>query len=253
MSFKKELDAWKKDNNMHGPKAMDRFIMMNFLWRLTDVSKDFAFKGGNLLWFYIQTPRPTVDIDFITLVETDAEAVMERVRLACESKELGLSFSVISHKVIAENGKIGLGITIGYKTEEGANNKFGVDIVLGVPTDIQQIKIRGGTINAASMENIVVEKVMASQSFGAGNTRMKDYDDLLRISVVADTLDCKKLVILAKARNVRLNFNYKWISENTTESWKRYIKSYKDHALPTELHDAFRQINDFLDLVKSRG
>ena len=57
---------WAKENNLHGPKAFLRFVMMTFVENLNAISSDFVFKGGNLLWLYIKTPRTTVDIDFVT-------------------------------------------------------------------------------------------------------------------------------------------------------------------------------------------
>ena len=56
--------SWSKKQGLYGPGAFLRFIMMNFVERLNQVSEDLVFKGGNLLWIYIKTPRSTVDLDF---------------------------------------------------------------------------------------------------------------------------------------------------------------------------------------------
>jgi hypothetical protein len=42
---------------------------------------------------------------------------------------------------------------------------------------------------SASVENIIADKVAACIRFGAGNTRMKDFDDLWRLSQSKVTVD----------------------------------------------------------------
>lgn len=64
--LKSEFDKWKKENNQHGRQAFSRFIMLTFLEGLQTVSDDFVFKGGNLLWHYIDTPRETVYLKCIS-------------------------------------------------------------------------------------------------------------------------------------------------------------------------------------------
>lgn len=55
------------ENNQFGRQAFSRFIMLTFLDGLQEVSGDFIFKGGNLLWHYVKTPRETIDLDLATL------------------------------------------------------------------------------------------------------------------------------------------------------------------------------------------
>ena len=217
---------------------MDRFIMMKFLQRVCFASEDFIFKGGNLLWFYIKTPRETIDIDFSTCVETDSQKVLETLNSIGHPDEQGLSFKVLGHKVVEENGKVGLALTVAYSIEN-ARNQFGVDIVLGVPTDIAQIQINKQLINAATIENIIVDKVMASHSFGSGNTRAKDYDDLYRISMHADEIDASKVVKIAHIKGVDLSFKEEWISEWTLQAWKCHHQQNRKNDLPTDLAEVF--------------
>ncbi|NDG27665.1 MAG: hypothetical protein EB120_10900, partial [Proteobacteria bacterium] len=49
--------SWLSQNQLHGPHAFLRFIMLAFVQRLNEVTNEFVFKGGNLLWLYIRTPR----------------------------------------------------------------------------------------------------------------------------------------------------------------------------------------------------
>ena len=66
-SLLSQFEKWKKEHDQHGRMAFSRFIMLTFLDGLEKVSDDFIFKGGNLLWHYIQTPRATVDLDLSTI------------------------------------------------------------------------------------------------------------------------------------------------------------------------------------------
>jgi hypothetical protein len=62
-TFYAQAKSWMTKNQSHGSNAFLRFVMLVFVERLSQVSEDFIFKGGNLLWIYIKTPRPTVDVD----------------------------------------------------------------------------------------------------------------------------------------------------------------------------------------------
>jgi hypothetical protein len=42
-------------------------VILRFTENLNQVSDEIVFKGGNLLWVYIGTPRATVDLDLATL------------------------------------------------------------------------------------------------------------------------------------------------------------------------------------------
>lgn len=251
MTIRKEFDAWKKSHpDQHGPKAYQRFVMMKFLERVTQ-SEDFVFKGGNLLWFYIQTPRPTKDLDLSTITETDSDAVIAFLKSICVS-EGGLTFSLLGHKVVSENGKIGLAVTIGHEDDQGARNKFGVDIVLGVPTDIQQIQINRQLINAASIENIIIDKLSACYQFRGGNTRAKDYDDLLRISEHASEVDKEKFLKLCKIRGVTIKeLDYNWLPGDLSEAWADHVGYDKSKYLPRDIGEVFAIINDFIKYLIS--
>ena len=65
--FLKRARKWAKENNLSGSQAFLRYVIFNFVESINAVSIDFVFKGGNLLWLYIKTPRATVDLDFSTL------------------------------------------------------------------------------------------------------------------------------------------------------------------------------------------
>lgn len=56
-SFKTKFSNWGKKNGIHGKHAFPKYVILRFLEALQTISDDFIFKGGNLLWHYIETPR----------------------------------------------------------------------------------------------------------------------------------------------------------------------------------------------------
>lgn len=252
-NFRSALEKWKSANNMNGPMAMPRFVMFQFLERLSETSDEFVFKGGNLLWFYIKTPRPTIDLDFVTKAQTDANIVVELLTKACENTDLDLHFSIFDNYEIKEDeGQVGLAVSVGYKVPSlTVENKFKIDIVLGVQTDIKQIQLNRSLLNVASMENIICDKFMACRDFGSGNTRAKDFDDLLRICENIDQVDLITLKKLSALRHIPLELDYRWISSITMDAWERHLGKYRQTNLPRDLEEVFEVINQTFNQIKS--
>jgi hypothetical protein len=224
--------------------------MFTFVEKINQVSDDFIFKGGNLLWVYIHTPRATVDLDFSTFNTFSHAAVRKVLEAACKenAKENEISFSVLSFKEVDQDGKQGAAVAIGYKTEQGAKNRFDIDIVYALPCDCweldspihQELKIK-----TATLENILADKISACHRFGSGNTRMKDYDDLWRLSKSNAEVHFRKLNTLAKDRKISLQLNPSWINPDMERVWKQHWKRYQD--LPESLELLMKEINDWLN------
>ena len=241
--------SWASKRGLFGPQAFLRYVMLTYLDSLTRISSDFVFKGGNLLWLYIETPRATVDLDLATITAISHTAVKESLAQACLGAE-GISFSILKFEEVQSEGKLGAAVVIGYKTDQGASNNFGIDVVYHLETDMQEIPspvTENLKIRAASLENIVVDKLAAAHRFKGGNTRMKDYDDLWRLA--------KKEVKLNPRLVKRLLSNYKaashldsiWINEPMERAWKDHQKRYKD--LPVSLDELFREFNSWIAKV----
>ena len=99
-----------------------------------------------------------------------------------------------------------------------------------------------------SIENIIADKLSACHRFAAGNTRMKDYDDLWRLGYSEIFVDIKKLKLLTKTRDIPLNLNEKWIGPDLERMWKNHRKRYQD--LPEELIIVFKEVNSWLKSLK---
>ncbi len=182
-NFLARAKSWAAKNKLFGPQSFLKYVIFTFIEALNKQSEEFVFKGGNLLWAYIRTPRATVDLDFSTLKVSDNEAIRKILVGLREAK--GIKFGLTEFRGIEEKAKRGAFATIRYETDSGASNTFNIDIVYGGPADVAEIPSPLGSENsilAASIENIVADKLMAVHRFKAGNTRVKDYDDLWRIS-----------------------------------------------------------------------
>jgi hypothetical protein len=241
---------WAIKNKLHGPQAFLRYVMFHFVEKLCETSDDFVFKGGNLLWVYIATPRATIDLDFVTLKSKSDETVKSILQEACDCS-VDISFKIVYYKSIMHLEKTGANVVIEYQTDQGAKNRFELDIVFAIETDTFVIFSpinESKTILSASIKNIVADKLSTCQRFAGGNTRMKDYDDLWRLSQSKILVNRKVLVSVAEIRKIPLRLNSEWIGEDLTRMWKSHQRRYKD--LPEVLGDVFDQVNRWLESIK---
>jgi hypothetical protein len=101
---------------------------------------------------------------------------------------------------------------------------------------------------AASIENIISDKVAAAHRFISGNTRMKDFDDLLRIKQSKISVDKTKLIQLVSKRGVPLELDESWISKDMKKSWKEHARGHQD--LPSDVQEIFQEINKWFSTLR---
>jgi predicted nucleotidyltransferase component of viral defense system len=248
--FKKQFTTWKTESGEHGPRAMTRFVMMLFVEGLQAVAPNrYIFKGGNLLWHYIKTPRSTVDIDFATETSLESSEVISDF----SSVEVeGCAFKVNDHSLIESDDKSGIAVQMEFLTEEGSTNPFGIDVVFAVTTHSKKIQLANTQVTAASLENIIVDKIGACHRFAGGNTRMKDFDDLFRIAKSNQKVDAALIQALSSERGIKLRLDKKWINAQMKEAWAEYTqkKVYKSATdLPSDISQLFDTTNEYLSNV----
>jgi hypothetical protein len=159
-SFIKAARSWILQNKLHGPHAFLRFVMLAFVQNLNEVTDEFVFKAGNLLWLYIKTPRSTVDLDFVTKSLINHSVARLKLEEACERSNESIRFSVKKFNAVQQQGGIGASVTIHYVTLEGQENTFDLNIVYAVPSATTRIRspIEGDeSISVATIENIVAD------------------------------------------------------------------------------------------------
>ncbi|MCX6126356.1 MAG: nucleotidyl transferase AbiEii/AbiGii toxin family protein [Proteobacteria bacterium] len=240
--------SWISENQIHGPHAFLRFVMLAYVQRLNDVTDEFVFKGGNLLWLYIKTPRATVDVDFVTKSLANHGDVRKKLEEVCQKPDANIQFSIKSFRPIEQQGGLGAAVTIGYVTSEGQANTFDLDIVYAIPTSIANIKspIRADeSICVATMENIISDKISACHRFKSGNTRMKDFDDLWRISMFHPSpVNWALLKEILESRGIVPSLNLSWQNPQMEKSWEAHVRRNK--GLPTDLSQLMDTVNDWL-------
>lgn len=240
----KRFQKWKKEQGQHGKQAFARYMMLSFLDGLENTSDEFVFKGGNLLWHYIKTPRETTDLDLSTVTLRSHKEVKEQIEKSFEKHD-EVSFIIKEFTEVDKEDGVGARIIIGYKTSKGQKNQFQIDIVYALPTDLAKIKSTVADTNykAASIENIVADKMDAAFRFGSGNTRIKDFDDLWRISKSDMKINQSKLKEIFSKRELNYELPLEW-AEYMEDAWKAHIRKYKD--VPKTITEVFEEINGWL-------
>jgi hypothetical protein len=247
-TYRNRIQKFRKKYKLKKRDAHLKFILFPFVECLNAVSKEFVFKGGNLVWYYIKTPRATVDVDVVTLSNITIKQVLDFITKACEV-EPGFGFRIKRHRAVPITKRRpfkGVRIWLEYNFEN-MKNVFFVDIVINLKTDFHLKKIPPlyRETKIATLESIVSDKLRAVFRFATGNTRMKDFDDLYRICKEKKKLDLKKIAqALKDYPNI---IPAKYISELST-TWKRYKKEYDD--LPDSFRKVVNVINQFLKTLK---
>ena len=189
-----------------------------------------------------------MDLDLITLRADNTDRVKALLESGCRrGKEKGISFRLVSLKEVSQQGEKGASVTMEYKTEDGAANTFDLDIVYVLSTNWKTLPspIESGVeIRGATLEHIIVDKIATCHRFGGGNTRMKDFDDLWRISKSDQEIDWKKVKEGLTKNGLLPVLKKKWINAETTAAWERHIKKYKD--LPDSLDKLISAVNSWL-------
>ena len=247
-NFLAKARSWISKNDLHGPHAFLRFVMLVFVERINRNSDEFVFKGGNLLWVYIKTPRSTVDVDFVTRSFADHESVRKALESICQQKDTNVTFSIKSFTPVETQGALGAAVTVAYRTEAEQENSFDIDIVYAVPSKLTRIPSPlkdDETICVVTLENIIADKLATCHRFRSGNSRMKDFDDLWRISVVTpDLINWKELKEILQERSIPASLDYRWITSQMERSWQAHVK--RNHGLPNELRSLMQMVNEWL-------
>ena len=247
-TFFSRAKSWASKVGLFGPQAFFRYVVFTYVDCLAEETDDFVCKGGNLLWLYIHTPRQTVDLDLVTLKADTTARVKALLESGCRrGKEKGISFRLVSLKEVSQQGEKGASVTMEYKTEDGAANTFDLDVVYVLPTEWQTLPspIESGVeIRGATLEHIIVDKIATCHRFGGGNTRMKDFDDLWRISKSDQKIDWKKVKEGLAKNGLPPSLNKEWINAETTAAWVRHIKKYRD--LPDGFDKVVSAVNAWL-------
>ncbi len=247
-SFMAIAKSWIAKSKLHGPHAFLRFVMLVFVQRLNEGSNEFVFKGGNLLWLYIKTPRSTIDADFVTRTLNDHESVKKNLEEICVQSDESIRFEIISFLPIEKKNNLGASVTIRYTTREGQQNSFNLDIVYAIASDTTQISSPidpAAEITVVTIENIIADKLSACHQFKSGNTRMKDFDDLWRISKFeGGIINWPALKRILGSRRIEPMLHIEWQNDLMKKSWQSHLSRNK--GLPEDLTVLMATVNEWL-------
>ena len=240
--------SWISKNKLHGPHAFLRFVMLVFVQRLNEGSDEFIFKGGNLLWLYIKTPRSTIDADFVTRTLNDHKKVRKQLEAVCRREDETIRFAILSFAAIDKKNCLGASVSIQYTTREGQQNTFDLDIVYAVPSASIKISSPVGSdtdIAVVTIENIIADKLSACHQFKSGNTRMKDFDDLWRISKIGGaSIGWQALKGILVSREIEAKLHPEWLNELMKKSWSSHLSRNK--GLPADITEVMADVNEWL-------
>ena len=98
---------------------------------------------------------------------------------------------------------------------------------------------------AVTLENIVADKLSASKRFDSGNTRMKDYDDLWRISRMdLPAVNCSDLKEILESRGIASQLDPAWVNANMLQNWSNHCR--RNRGLPEDLLQLMGEVNGWL-------
>lgn len=99
-------------------------------------------------------------------------------------------------------------------------------------------------ILSATIENIIADKLVACHRYKSGNTRMKDFDDLWRLSQSGVSVRRTRLKTLLKPYGVLAKIDPEWIFSDLESAWSAHRSRYPD--LPENLEELFTAVNKWL-------
>jgi predicted nucleotidyltransferase component of viral defense system len=199
-SIHSRLRNWSRENNLDHNFVMNRYACERLLYRLSisEYADQFILKGAMLFSIWSgETFRPTKDIDLLGFGEDSEERLRKIFQQVCSIKPKqpdGITFDAekITIEQIREPQKY-QGKRI-FVPVTNARIKVQIDVAFGdviTPCAVEidypsLLDMPSARLKAYNRETIIAEKLEAVVSLGIRNSRMKDYYDLLTMSVKYD-------------------------------------------------------------------
>lgn len=273
-ALKDKLKTIAKDKGVGFNELWKQLLLERFLARLSRSKHQdkFIFKGALLLSQHITLGRETTDIDFLMTKLKSELPVIEKAfdEIMSEKVNDGFLFSWARAKVLEQphmgypGYRVSLGVRYG-KMKDQIQIDIGVgDVVKPIKNELRIVKYKGKpmfegeiTLLTYPMETIFAEKLETIIAKGPGNSRMKDFHDVLLMTYEKDLLDLKKLTdaIMAtfKHRNTPIRLPIKFQLDDLTEMkrlWIEHKRGLKDIGetldLPENVEEVIAEINKWL-------
>lgn len=270
-ALKDRLQAIAKEKRIHFNACWKQLLLERFLARLSTSSHSnkFIFKGGFLLAFLMKIGIETVDLDFLlTHMKIDKPELQQVIEeMIIHPSNDGFTFSFAGIELLRQPHMEYPGYRVTLKAYFGKmRDKVQIDVGVGdivepIMREIQLIQYRGKSLfeEAISLsiypvETIFAEKLETIISKGVGNSRMKDYHDLILLIQTEGMIDLYKLkkalfdTFTHRATTLRpIEFDPASI-QVLQKVWMAHLKGLGEHdlPLPQEMSIVIEQINKYL-------
>ena len=268
--IKDRIKIISKEKKIHFNACWKQLLLERFLSRLAHSShvNKFIFKGGSLLSYLMEIGRETTDLDFLlTRMKAEKKGLKETFeQIISVSSEDGFNFTFDSIDLLRQPHMGYPGYRVTLKTEMG--DKIQIDIGIGdavepLTREIRLAQCDGKPLfeSAISLlvyptETIFSEKLETILSKGAGNTRLKDYHDLILLLRSKEMLNLEKLKTDIANTFAHRNTIPRLIRFDETslkriqQLWTAHLHglgdTVKEFNLPNNIVTAIEEINGYL-------
>lgn len=275
-SLKDRLQAVAREVHMPFNAYWKQFLLERFLTRLaaSAYSSKFIFKGGFLLSYLMEIGRETTDLDFLlTRMTVEVKELQEAFGQIIKVHSAdGFAFSFDSIELLKQPHMDYPGYRISLNaTFSHMKDKIQIDVGIGDVVDpltleIPLVKYKGKPFfeNAISLlvypvETIFSEKLETILSKGAGNSRMKDYHDLILLTRNEGMVDRDKLKMAVTNTFSNRGTILKSIQFDDAELkalqrlWAAHLRDIADYAkelnLPKEIYLVINELNRYIAAI----
>jgi len=275
-------DRIKNLANEKGTTVTDllkKLYLERFLARLarSPYSDKLIFKGGNLLGYYLEIGRQTIDLDFLmTKIKAEEPSVKKAFEDIAQTKSddgFAMTFVRIENLAQAHMNYPGYRVILNIKLIDGKlNDNLQIDVGVGDKVEPEKQKIELLSYKNAPLfeesvsllvypaESIYAEKLETVASKGSINSRMKDFHDLILMGREPGLLDKEQLgesiADTFQHRGTPLDLPIKFDDAQFTTMntyWSAHGSTmgawWVEHKMPEHFKQAVLEINHFLGTV----
>lgn len=275
-SLKDRLQEIARERKIPFNACWKQFLLERFLARLaaSKYSPKFIFKGGFLLSYLIEIGRETTDLDFLlTRMKAEENEIQEIFgQIFTVYSADGFAFSFDSIKLLKQPHMDYPGYRVTLNTAFAKmKDKIQIDVGVGDVVDpltleIPLVKYRGKPFfeNVISLyvypiETIFSEKLETILSKGPGNSRMKDYHDLILLIRNDRIVDRNKVKRAISNTFAHRGTALKPIQFEDTDQkaiqklWTAHLRNIGDFAeelnLPKEISLVIEEVNKYITAI----
>lgn len=273
-ALKERLKTIAREKETTFNEIWKQFLLERFLARLSQsrYQDKFIFKGGLLLAKYIEIGRETTDADFLIRNLKNQMPIIQAaiIDIIATSTNDKFQFQWDNIKELSQPHMAYPGFRASLKVQFGKmNDKIQIDIGVGdlvspIKKHIDSFKYKNYPIFEDEisllvypLETIFAEKLETVISKGSGNSRMKDYHDLLLLSRDAKFIKDKKLsqaitkTFQHRKTNLQIPIQFDETGIHLLQNlWNNHLTtlgSLKDKLnLPDQINVVIDEINGFL-------